>query len=81
MISLTISVGWLVPAALCMLVIGVGLYERGQRKGVEAAERVFKPLIDMLEERLETERATSCGNCGVDLIVSSNRKGEKQDGI
>jgi hypothetical protein len=51
--TLTIDVWYLLPLCLCLFGGGVGLYERGQRKGLEAAEKLYEPLMNALDSRLE----------------------------
>ena len=53
--TITIDVWTLIPCALAVLFIGGGIYERGQRKGLEEAEELYEPLIKALESRIKGE--------------------------
>jgi hypothetical protein len=50
--TITIDVWFLLPLCGCLFCGGVGLYERGQRKGIEAAEKLYEPLMKELKSRL-----------------------------
>jgi hypothetical protein len=48
---------WIAATGIVLiLAVGVAIYERGQRKGLEAAEELYRPLFEALEARVEAER-------------------------
>ena len=49
--TITIDV-WIV----ILIALGGGLFERGTRKGLEAAEELYRPLFEALEARVDAER-------------------------
>ena len=54
--TITIDVWIVIPLAVILFALGVGLYERGTRKGLESAEKLYRPLFEALEVRIDAER-------------------------
>jgi hypothetical protein len=42
---ITINLWELLPGAIAVFCVGCGIYERGQRKAWEAAEKLYSPLL------------------------------------
>ena len=53
--TLTIDAWTVFPMLLAFLGLGLGLYERGQRKGLKDAEELYEPLIEAMRVRLGEE--------------------------
>jgi hypothetical protein len=51
-VKVTIDVWLLLPIAVGMFGLCMGLYERGQRKGMEEAENLFNPIIEKMLAKL-----------------------------
>jgi hypothetical protein len=49
----TITIDWLgaLMYSITVIFVGIGIHERGQRKGLEEAERLYASLLNMIADR------------------------------
>lgn len=53
--TLTIDIWFLLPLGISLFGLGIGLYERGQIKGLEEAEKMYDPLMKSLTNSIKSE--------------------------
>ena len=51
-------IGEIIGVGVLLLILGLAVYERGQRVGFEEAERLLDPMLKLLEAKLDEKDNT-----------------------